>query len=71
MRFLSFCNFAQLIEIFGHLGTSGRFVNFAINPFDYVHVSAETALIAHSWQAGVMLLSRARSIARMVVITTG
>ncbi len=60
-----FCKAIRLEEIVDPV------VCFAFDPFNYVGVFAETALVTNLWQTGVTLLTRTRSIARLVIGTTG
>ncbi len=61
----------QIVNIFGHLYTSGRVVHFTFSPFDSVGVFAETTLDMDMWQTGIKFLNRARAIARSAVRTMG
>ncbi len=62
--------FANGFKILGCLITNGRVVHFVFSPFDSV-VFAKTTLVVHLWQTGVMVLTRANKIVRLVVGATG
>ncbi len=61
------------VKILGCLRASGWIVHFAVNPFNNASALqiAETALITNPWRARVTSLTRARLIARPVVVVAG